>query len=481
MQKKLFRDISASTLQVLFNQVLGLLLFIITSRFLSKPVYGEFSWSLAVITFIVTILSLRLEQIVVRSIAAGEAPQRMLSLFSGHTILFGTGFLIVLLVINFIFPAFFKLHHLLLAISISQLLLFLALPFKQVVNGKEHFALLAVISSVSNLLRVLLLLWLVFFRTMDIDQVLIIYIISALAELIACFTAVQWRLKIHLQLKWKKDAYTAFLKASLPQIAVVFLSACMARFDWILLGIFTTTTITAEYSFAYRVFELCPFPLLIISPVLLSRFSRYFATHSENDLLQNKALLAIYIRYAMIASTIIPLVLNIVWAPLVDTITAGKYGAVNKTTFLLLSCCIPFQYMVNLFWTIAFAQNRLHTILRMTAITSAVIIAGDCCAIPFLKAQGAAMVYLVAAVVEYVLYLRGSVLKQLKESWQPLLLCVCAAFIAGIAVTYWNGHVLIQALLGVLIYGVLLAATSQAKINDWRMLLNNLKTSSTIL
>jgi O-antigen/teichoic acid export membrane protein len=77
MKRKFLQDISASTIQVVLNQSLGLLIFILTSRYLSKPVYGEFNWSLALLTFATSILSLRLEQIVVRKVAAGTDPSKI--------------------------------------------------------------------------------------------------------------------------------------------------------------------------------------------------------------------------------------------------------------------------------------------------------------------------------------------------------------------------------------------------------------------
>jgi hypothetical protein len=47
MSRKFFRDISASTLQVLINQLLGLAVFLFLSICLSKDHYGELNWSLS--------------------------------------------------------------------------------------------------------------------------------------------------------------------------------------------------------------------------------------------------------------------------------------------------------------------------------------------------------------------------------------------------------------------------------------------------
>lgn len=470
MGNKFLKDISASTLQVILNQVLGLLVFILISRYLEKSVYGEFNWSLAILTFITTILSLRLEQIVVRKIAAGDEPSKLLTLFTGHTVFFGLLFYGVLFLASVLFPSFFKQHDLLLVLAISQLLSFFSSPFKQLVNGKEQFSWLAVMSSVSNLVKSAWLLWVVFFSFLTIQQVLAIYIISSLAELLFCFFVVQFKLKTGISSQWVLGDYFTLLNESLPQIGSVFLNAFIARIDWILLGIFSGTVITAEYSFAYKVFELCPVPLLILAPVLLSRFSKYFNQNPETSVLNKKRELGFFIRCEMIAATFIPLVLNIVWVPLIDMLTNNKYGAVNKTNFLLLSLCIPFQYMINLLWTVEFAQNRLKRVFRITAVTCIIIVAGDLLMIPISNARGAAIVYLLATATEYLLYLRISVIARIKESWQSLVFCLAIAVLSGTVVNLITDVVLIQLPLSVLIYFILLVVTRQIKNDDLKII-----------
>lgn len=470
MKKNFLKDISAGTVQVIFNQGLGLLVFIIISRYLDKSTYGEFNWSLAVLIFIITILSLRLEQIVVRKVAAGDDASRMLTLFAGHTLFFGLLFYGVIFLASFIFPSFFKQHDLLLIVAISQLLSFFSSSFKQLANGKENFGWLAVMSSVSNVVKTAGLIWAILFSWLTIRQVLVIYIIASLAELGVCFFIVHYKLKTSISSQWSLRDYFTLINESLPQIGSVFLNACIARIDWILLGIFSGTVITAEYSFAYKVFELCPVPMLILAPILLSRFSKYFSQNPEKSVLHKKRELGFFIRCEMIAATFIPLVLNIVWVPLIDTLTNNKYGAVNKTNFLLLSLCIPFQYLVNLLWTVEFAQYRLKRVFRITAVTCFIIVAGDLLLIPLLNARGAAIVYLLATIIEYLLYLRTSVIAGVKESWQALILCVGIALLSGFVANYIGNTVLIRLLLSVSLYLILLMIAKQITKDDLQML-----------
>lgn len=469
MKKNFLKDISASTIQVVLNQALGLLVFIIISRYLEKPVYGELNWSLAILTFIFTTLSLRLEQIVVRKVAAGDDASKMLTLFTGHALFTGVVFYLLLFLSSLLFPSFFQHHQLLLILAISQLLNFISSPFKQIANGKEFFRLLAIMSSVSNLVRAVWLLWVVLFSELTIRQVLIIYIVSALAELVISICIVRYKLNISTGV-WKWKDYFLLLTESLPQIGSVFLNACIARFDWILLGIFAGTVVTAEYSFAYKIFELCPVPLLILGPILLSRFSKYFSQNSESALLNKKREIGFFIRCEMIAATIIPLVLNIVWSPLIDSISDNKYGEVNKTNFLLLSLCLPFQYINNLLWTVEFAQNRLRRILKITAVTCTIIIAGDLLMIPLLNARGAAIVYLAATICEYLIYMRVSIISRIKESWRALVFCTGIMLLSGCAAVFITDIVLLKLLLSVVIYCMLLIVTGQLKKDDLQML-----------
>ena len=122
----------------------------------------------------------------------------------------------------------------------------------------------------------------------------------------------------------------------------------------------------------------------------------------------------------MIAATSIPLVLNLAWSPMMDYLTDGKYGAVNETNFFILSCCIPFLYLNNLLWSINFAQNKLTWILQVTFISFLIILAGNLILIPLMAAKGAALVYLLAMIVEFGNYMRRSFLSGFRELWFAL-------------------------------------------------------------
>jgi O-antigen/teichoic acid export membrane protein len=204
-----------------------------------------------------------------------------------------------------------------------------------------------------------------------------------------------------------------------------------------------------------------------LAPVLLSRFAKYFASQTEKELLQKKNELSLLIRIEMIAATLVPLILNIIWTPIIDSITGNKYGAVNQWTFLILSFCIPFQYISNLIWSAHFAQNRLKLILRITIITFCITLAGDLIFIPIYQAKGAAFVYLTAIVVEYINYMRSSVLSKIRETWQSLFICMIAAILSGLSAFYFFHTLLAHLVFALPVFFLLLVATRQLQINDW--------------
>lgn len=422
-----WRNISINTLQVLGNQILGVFIFLLLSRYLDKDSYGELNWSLAVLMVITTILSLRLEQIVVRDVAAGKNASALLTLFLFHTVVWALLFLGVLLGCRLLFPVFFGHHPLLWLLAFSQLLLFISLPFRQLVTGKSAFGWLAVLSSVSNVIRCLGLLGFVVFPAFSLSGVLVLFTVSALAEWLLGAIIVFYQLKVPLDLKQSFSGYTTLIRDSLPQAGLVFLNAGMARLDWILMGLFSTPAHTAEYSFAYRAYEVSPLPLLAMAPFLLNSFSRRCA----NGVIEAPAWMDQYIRAALIFGTLLPLLGVLSWTPLMDWLTLGKYGQTNALPFLLLSCSIPFQYLINVYWSAGFAANRLNRIFTITAITAGVVLAGDVLLIPYFAGMGAALTWLIAMVVQFLLYTGKAFLPGSRKWSIQLLLAITIAFVAG--------------------------------------------------
>jgi len=460
---RLFRDIALNTLQVLVNQVLGVFIFLLLSRSLDKDIYGELNWSLAVLTLITTILSLRLEQIVVRNVAAGKDPSAMLTLFLAHNAVTGLIFLGGLLAASFLFPAFFHRHYILWILSISQLLTFFSLPFRQLATGQSAFGWLTAISTVSNIIRCGWIGWLAAFSAITLPRVLIIFILSAGVEFILGGYIVVRKLKVPFSTRQNFATYQQLIKESLPQVGLVFLNAGIARIDWILMGFLSTRVHTAEYSFAYRAYEFSPLPLLILAPFLLNSFSRYFSGPGSGSALTGgpahtpaPAWLGLFVRLSAIFATLLPLWGMLLWAPLVDLLTHHKYGQVNNLTFLLLSVCIPFQYLINICWSAEFAANRLGRIFAITAVTAVIVVAGDCLLIPAYGGQGAAMAYLVSMIVQYGLYSRISIFAAARKEWPwQMFMAIAIAAASGEGALLLTDSVPLQLGIATVLYALL--------------------------
>jgi O-antigen/teichoic acid export membrane protein len=459
---RLSRDIALNTLQVLVNQVLGVFIFLVLSRSLDKDIYGELNWSLAILTLVTTILSLRLEQIVVRNVAAGKDASAMLTLFTAHNLVTGTVFFLLLLSAHYLFADFFHRHYILWILSVSQLLSFFSLPFRQLSTGKSAFGWLALISMVSNIIRCGWIGWLATFSAITLSRVILAFTLSALAEFILGAYIVVHQLKTPFTRKENFAGYKELIKASIPQVGLVFLNAGIARIDWILMGLLSTPAHTAEYSFAYRAYEFSPLPLLVLAPLLLNSFSRHFKGAVAGVPLRPPAWLDLFFRLQLVFATLLPLWGVLLWSPVADFLTHHKYGQVNFLSFLILSCCIPFQYLVNIYWSAEFAANRLGLILKITAITAAIAVAGDLFLIPARAGEGAALAYLVAMVVQCFLYSRASLISSITKHWNlQMLLSMAIAAASGAGAILLTESITGRVAMATVFYGIVSWSTGR--------------------
>ena len=79
-KNRLFVDISANSAQIFITQLAGLILFYLSSRYLSKTEFGDFNWSMAVSSTLLTVASLGLDVIFVRKIALKDTPEHFIKL-----------------------------------------------------------------------------------------------------------------------------------------------------------------------------------------------------------------------------------------------------------------------------------------------------------------------------------------------------------------------------------------------------------------
>jgi O-antigen/teichoic acid export membrane protein len=464
MQRSLFRNLTSSFYQLFINQLAGLVLFLVLSKVLSKTDFGTLNWALAILLIAFGILSFGIDQVMIKKLAAGENAPALFSSYMLHVLLTGSLFYGLMALSGVVFPG--MQSSLLLYLGIGKLMVFFSLPYKQLATGLEKFHELKLMSIISNAVKAAGLLVLAFYQEVSLAWVIPLFIAGDAAELIACVFTGNKLTREKLKPAFSKPHYVALLKESLPQTGVVLFSAAMARFDWIFIGLFVSAAKLAEYSFAYKVFELASLPLLIIAPMLVPLFVRLDQNkieHEQDDLL-------FLLRAQLIVASVTVLLLNLSWNPVVDWLTGGKYGAVNTGTILILSLCIPFLYLNNFLWSMHFAKGGLRTIFRLFALSFLVNMVAAIILIPVYGNEGAAVAYLLAICTQTVIYVVKTKWIRASLLWQPLFFCFGSALLSGLlARRFFSSHWLILAS-AVLLYLTGLLLTAQLRKKDLQSL-----------
>ncbi len=463
MKRKLVNNLSANTLQLIINQLFGLIIFYILSTGLDKNSFGQINLALALLLAIFNILSFGIDQIVVRKVASGENPRLILSVYISHVLITGIAFYGLLLFGRVLFPTAINPYNLILLIGAGKLMIYFSTPFKQVAIGLERFRLLAYMSVVSNIARACSLIALALLHVITLRSVIIVFISGDVLELAIGLYLFKQAIGLPVTIKWHKNSYRALLKESLPQLGVVIITSALARFDWIFIGIALSAIKLAEYSFAYKVFELSTLPLLAIAPLLIPWFTRLFK-NGEAPATDLKLLA----RIEMIIAAFTIVILNICWTPVIDRLTAGKYGAVNERTLFILSLCIPLLYLTNFLWTINFAKGRLKMIFTAFVITFSVNVMGDIVLIPIYKNEGAAISYLAGYLAQTIFFLIRNDVKVLNKVFYNLLVCTGCACLSIFLAKILFADIWLTAISSVLFYVALLFITMQIRLGDWK-------------
>jgi O-antigen/teichoic acid export membrane protein len=457
------RNLSVNTLQLLINQGFGLLIFFALSKGLDKNSFGGLNWCLAVLLAVFGILSFGIDQVVVKKIAAGYNRHAVFTAYLFHVIISGSIFYGLLLLVYLAAPHLLPYPLLLLLLGMGKLGIFFSNPFKQLATGLEKFGLLLFMSVSSNIARGTALLVLLLVQSMSVTHVLIVFIAGDLLELLLCIFIARPLLGTSYKLKRNRRIQWVLLKESLPQTGVVVFTAIMSRLDWILVGILVSGSRLAEYSFAWKSFEVSTLPLLVIAPIMIPLFTRI------QKLPGNMAGLSFFLEWQIIIATLTALLLNLCWTPVIDFITDGKYGAVNAATIFLLSLAIPLLYFNNYLWTIHFTRGDLKQIFFIMGVSFAVNMLACCILIPLYKNEGAAIAYLITLLVQLGLYLQKNSSVPAGK-WYFLCRWPFAAGIIGILVKSLAMEWLTTALLATALYAALVFASRQVRFKDWKIL-----------
>ncbi len=465
MKRRLLQNLSVNTIQLIINQLLGLGIFYVLSTGLDKNSFGQINLSLAILLAVFNILSFGIDQLVIKKIAAGVDARSLLSIYIFHVVITGFVFYGLLFLGTVLLPHTDRLYSILLLIAIGKLMIFFSTPFKQAANGMERFKLLAYMSVISNLLRCLGLIAFALLHSLTLFNIIAIFIVGDLTELLFCAYLFTRSTNIPLTVKWDRVNYFQLLRESLPQTGVVLITSALARFDWIFIGFMVSAIKLAEYSFAYKIFEISTLPLLAIAPLLIPFFTKLFQQQDHRI-----AELKFLVRVEMIVAAFIGLLLNLCWSPIIDGLTSGKYGLINVKTIFILSLCMPLLYLNNFLWTIYFAQGRLKMILTSFILTFLVNVIGDILLISFLKNEGAALAFLAACLTQTIYYLKKNDIDELESVWQPLIACTLGALVSGFLSRFLFPGNWLMLPAAIVFYIIIIFVTMQARLSDRKYL-----------
>jgi O-antigen/teichoic acid export membrane protein len=454
LRNKAFINFFSSGLQALALQVLGSIFFYVISVYLSKDSFGFISWMNALSIFITTILGFGLEQVVIRRIAASQRSDWAAAAFLFHSLTAFFVILAVLALLSLVLQG--DIYQLLPWFFIAQGLLFMGIPLKQFLNAKEKFTPYGVIAIISNSLRVGGAFYLVSVHQIQVQSIIIVMIGTAGAELLALFVYVIT--KTDFSFKFRFQAYKKLLKESAAQYLSVIFDMSLSRMDWLLLGLMASKAVLADYSFAYRAYELSRLPMLIIAPVILPRLSRLMASKPSSELQEQ---INSFNTSELLLAMLIPLVFNILWTPVVEMITSGKYGATNATEFLVLSLCIPLQFFINLLWSLSFSVKKYKAVSSVTVTCAITNIALNLILIPLFNGIGSAAAFLITNILQAVLYYRLVNKNIMHISLKPFIILLPTALAGWFITGSLNIHFLLKLLLAIALYIVVAVLSRQ--------------------
>lgn len=456
--KKFLKDVSASTLQVAVTQIANLLIFYLISKYISKEEFGFYNWAIALSSTIITVFSLGMDLVYVKRVASGHKPETTISIHFFHTLL--SSFILIggASLCTYFFFESVAFKDLFLLIVINQSLFTVVNSVKLCLNGLEKFNKLAIIAIFTSITRVVFIVGLLLTQFFTIYFIVGAFILSYIIEFGISYYIAGTTLKYYIKPKAPAKEYKLLVVESLPQLGTVLFDSALARIDWILMGIIATAVKTAEYSFAYKIFEVSKIPYLIIAPILLTRFSKLFKNDNPLNASEKANIDNLYKTEIFIA-VLVPIVAILIWSDFFDLITDNKYGRVNQVTYTLLGICIPLHYTTNFLWTKAFAQGQLKMIFIITVITSILNIMLNIFMISRYGAEGAAFAFLISTSIQVTLYYRYTVRTKYALNLGVLLFNMLIGSVIVLSLYWLPIHFVAKALLAFVIYVILVRIT----------------------
>jgi O-antigen/teichoic acid export membrane protein len=466
-RNKFLADISINTMQVILNQLTGIVVFFIITAYLDKAGLGYINWAMALLTVILSVLGFGLEHIAVKKAATGEDLGFLIQSYLIHAILASGVLLFMVWLAQWQFAWLRNEGNFFFWLTLAQCIGFIAIPFRHIANGLEKFRAFFLMASSANILKLVLLLGLAFLGNVSLNRIVMVYLFASTAELLICIFIFRVKLALPLPVGFDRRRYLLFVKEALPQLGITIFNTAMARMDWILLGLLSTATMVADYSVTNRLFELATLPLLVIAPVIFPKMAKMFGKQRAPEQ-GSIGFLKMLVKIEIIVSVYIAMVVNLCWSDIIDPLTANKYGANTMPIIFIMSFAMPLLYINHIFWSILFAQQEMKKLLWLFLCSFLVNLLADVLLIPLYQAKGAAMGYVLALVVQSLMYGWFVPLPQLRKSALQLLPVTFAALVCGLLANWLVDFFVWKLVAASAGYLLVMGLTGQLRQTDFR-------------
>jgi O-antigen/teichoic acid export membrane protein len=346
-------------------------------------------------------------------------------------------------------------------IFLGQSFIYIASPFKQYLNAKEKFTPYGIISFTSNLIKIIAALTFILYASFSVWKVVYILLGCAMFEFLSISAYVLLKTDFHFSFKF--SLYQKLIKESIPLYIAALFDTSLARMDWILLGILSTKPITADYSFAYRAYDIAKLPIFILGPVILPKFIRMFSSLGGVNEQKKKEINNLFAIETFLAVAIV-MFLNILWTTAIGYITKGKYGATNSHVFLIITLCLPLHFLINLLWTITYSEKKFKQISVITIVTAISNILLNLTLIPLWGGIGAALAYLISTIIQAIGYYYIVCKSAFHIAFAPIIIMPLTGISVYLLSVYLSHFILLQAFISLSLF--IIASVLLKQINS---------------
>ncbi|RYD52863.1 MAG: hypothetical protein EOP52_01575 [Sphingobacteriales bacterium] len=387
-------------MQTIVPQLLGIALFVALSQWLPKETFGLMGWYTATSYVLVVLGSFGLEQIVYRRVAAGRGSGDWAAkAFWVHNLAVTLVLLILLAAGALLFPS--AKTDLLPVFFATQAMLSLATPFRLLLNARLQFKPYAIATILANGAKLLGAYVIYRSGTLSLLAVGLVMLGGNALEYILAWRTFR---KAPKQV-FRPNAYRLLLKEAVPQYLAVVFDVLLSRVDWILIGVLATTTALADYSFAYRAYEVERLPVTLMSSLLLPIVVRNQTNEQPSPALQT-TYRSLLLLVPLLMSGVSWMVV-LFWKPVVGGMLNSEFGNSSYLLIGILNLSLVFQFAINQLWIQAFAARKYVLITRITLFTALLNLLCNLVLIPRLNASGAAWSIVISTIFQFGCYAVG--------------------------------------------------------------------------